>query len=112
MGRHWLPRSGRLRNMKKMVPDHVYVDGEVPINQQDLAITLGTFCYINLRSLRRMGVVLSDYDIQCYVHMWRYAGHVLGICEDLCPKSIEDQEEFMLCSMLHQGVPDNIKGEE
>jgi len=108
--RNWLPRSGRLKPHRSMVPENVYVEGEVPINQQDLAITLGVFCYINLRSLRRMGVVLSDYDVQCYVHMWRYAGHVLGICNELLPKTIEDQEEFMLCSMIHQGSPDTIPG--
>jgi len=96
--------------MRELVPEEIFVEGEVPLNQQDLAITLGVFCYINLRSLRRMGIVLSSHDIRCYVHMWRYAGHVLGICEDLLPKSVEDQEEFMLCSMLHQGCPDIIPG--
>jgi hypothetical protein len=104
--RHWLPRSGRLRNLPNVVPKSVYVDGELPINQEDLAIALGVFCYINLRSLRLMNIVLSSYDIQCFVHMWRYAGYVLGIHDDLLPKTIEDQEEFMLCGMLHQGVPE------
>merc|ERR1719336_1780136 len=106
--RHWLPRSGRLDPLKRLVPQSIYVEGEVPINQQDLAITLAVFCYINLRSLRRMGVVLSSWDIKCYVHLWRYAGYVLGIVDELLPKSLEDQEEFMLCSMLHQGVPEMI----
>lgn len=106
--RHWLPKSGRLKAHKKLVPRQVYVDGEIPINQHDLAITLGVFCYINLRSLRRMGISLSQEDIQSYVHMWRYAGHVLGIQEDLLPLNLEDQEEFMLASMLHQGHPETI----
>lgn len=110
--RYWLPKSGRLKSHPRMVPDHVYVAGEVPINQQDLAITLGVFCYINLRSLRRMNVILSSQDIDAYVHMWRYAGYLLGISEELLPTCIEDQEEFMLCSMLHQGVPDWIDSEK
>eukprot|EP00931_Biecheleriopsis_adriatica_P041213 TRINITY_DN23586_c0_g1_i4.p1 TRINITY_DN23586_c0_g1~~TRINITY_DN23586_c0_g1_i4.p1 ORF type:complete len:416 (-),score=61.61 TRINITY_DN23586_c0_g1_i4:70-1317(-) len=108
--RHWLPRSGRLASHRERVPEQVYVEGEVPINQQDLAITLGVFCYINLRSLRRMGILLSAWDIQCYVHMWRYAGHVLGILDELLPTTLEEQEEFMLCSMLHQGAPEAING--
>lgn len=108
--RHWLPRSGRLQPLRSIVPEHMYVEGEVPVNQQDLAITLAVFCYINLRSLRRMGVVLSSWDIKCYVQMWRYAGYVLGIVDDLLPETLEDQEEFMLCSMLHQGAPDLIRG--
>jgi hypothetical protein len=57
-----------------------------------------------------MAVVLSQRDIECYVHMWRYAGHVLGICDELLPKTLEDQEEFMLSSMIHQGAPDAIPG--
>lgn len=110
--RHWLPRSGRLERHRGMVPPHVYVEGEVPLNQQDLAITLGIFCYTNLRSLRRMGVVFPSADIACYVQMWRYAGHVLGISEELLPVTVEDQEEFMLCSMLHQGSPETINSEK
>ena len=74
--RHWLPRSGRLKAHKDLVADHIYVEGELPINQQDLAITLGVFCYINLRSLRRMGIRFSSDDIESYVQMWRYAGCV------------------------------------
>ena len=109
--RYWLPKSGRLEPHRSLVPEHVYVEGEVPINQHDLAITLGIFCYLNLRSLRRMGIVLSKDDIECYVAMWRYAGYVLGIEESLLPTSLEDQEEFMLASMLHQGVPDYVDGE-
>jgi hypothetical protein len=85
--------------------------GEVPLNQHDLAITLGVFCYINLRSLRRMSVYLTDEDIETYTHMWRYAGYVLGINDALLPQRIEDQEEFMLASMLHSGDPDFIPGD-
>merc|ERR1712046_389958 len=44
--------------------------------------------------------------------MWRYAGYVLGIHNDLLPVTIEDQEEFMLCAMLHQGVPDWIDSDK
>ena len=108
--RHWLPRSGRLAPQRELVPARVYVEGEVPLNQHDLAITLGVFCYLNLRSLRRMDVVLSSADVEAYVHMWRYAGHVLGIEEWLLPVTLEDQEAVMLASMIHQGAPDHING--
>ena len=110
--RHWLPRSGRLDNHKDCVPEGMYVEGELPLNQHDLALTLGIFCYLNLRSLRRMGVVLSTVDIQSYAMMWRYCGHVLGIVPELCPSSLEEQEEFMMASMKHQGDPDSIHGLE
>eukprot|EP00451_Oxyrrhis_marina_P003532 CAMPEP_0204276970 /NCGR_PEP_ID=MMETSP0468-20130131/29033_1 /ASSEMBLY_ACC=CAM_ASM_000383 /TAXON_ID=2969 /ORGANISM="Oxyrrhis marina" /LENGTH=423 /DNA_ID=CAMNT_0051253679 /DNA_START=26 /DNA_END=1297 /DNA_ORIENTATION=+ len=109
--RNWLPRSGRLQRLPEIVPSRILVEGEVPINQQDLAITLGVFCYINLRSMRRMNIILSSQDIVAYVQMWRYAGYVLGIHNDLLPETLEAQEEFMLASMLHQGVPDFIDGD-
>merc|ERR1712137_345247 len=104
--RHWLPSSGRLAKHKNLVPSWMYVDGEVPLCQQDLAITLSVFCYVNLRNLRRMNIYFSRTDIDAYTHMWRYAGYVLGIDAELLPVCIEDQEEFMLASMLHQGAPE------
>lgn len=36
-------------------------------------------------------------------------GYVLGIREELLPESLEEQEEFMLSSMLHQGCPEVIE---
>ena len=69
--RTWLPTTNRLEKHREMVPSNVYVEGEVPINQHDLAITLGIFCYLNLRSLRRMSIILSKQDVQAYVTMWR-----------------------------------------
>lgn len=108
--RNWLPRTGRLVKHKEAAPAHVYVDGEVPINQQDLAITLGVFLYINVRSLKRMGIHWSRDDCDAYVQMWRYAGHILGIVDDLLPRTIADMEEFMHASMLHQGAPEAIEG--
>jgi len=42
--------------------------------------------------------------------MWRYAGHLLGIHEDLLPRTLQDQQEFMWSSTLHQGSPDSIDG--
>lgn len=106
--RAWLPTTSRLQAHRPNVPARVYIEGEVPINQLDLAITLGTFCYFNLRSLRRMSVILHEKDVQAYTTMWRYAGKLLGIDDFLCPKSIEDQEEFMFAAIKHQGAPEAI----
>lgn len=108
--RRWLPRSGRLEQHKQLVPPHVYVEGELPLNQCDLAITLGIFCYQNLRSLRRMGIILADSDVKAYTAMWQYAGHVLGIAAPLLPGSLEAQEQFMLAAYHHQADPDSIPG--
>lgn len=39
---------------------------EVPINQEDLAITLCLFCYCNIRSLFRMGVYLFRREVDAF----------------------------------------------
>jgi hypothetical protein len=81
---------------------------EVPISQQDLAITLALFGYLNLRSLAKMGVSLPREDVESYMLLWRYAGYVLGIDEDLLPWSVEEQREFFFASLKHQGRPEKL----
>lgn len=81
---------------------------EVPINQHDLAITLGLFGYLNIRSLGRLGVTLRDEDVESYIHMWRYGGYLLGIEDELLPDSIHDQQAFFLASLKHQAQPEKL----
>lgn len=81
---------------------------EVPINQQDLAITLGLFGYTNVRSLMQLGVTLERDEIDSFLLLWRYAGHVLGIDEKLLPTTIEEQQAFFLASLKHQARPDKL----
>lgn len=81
---------------------------EVPINQQDLAITLGLFGYLNLRSLARCGIHFTEQELASYNLLWRYAGHVLGIREELLPRDVHEQKEFFLASLKHQGKPERI----
>ncbi len=81
---------------------------EVPINQQDLAITNALFGYMNLRSLRQLGVALSKDEVDSWMLLWRYAGHLLGIHDELLPRSLLDQSEFMMASMKHQCRPEKM----
>mmetsp|Transcript_4014 Transcript_4014/g.8830 ORF Transcript_4014/g.8830 Transcript_4014/m.8830 type:complete len:384 (+) Transcript_4014:3337-4488(+) len=81
---------------------------EVPINQQDLATTLGLFGYMNLRSLRRLNVRLSKEDVDSFMLMWRYAGYLLGIQDDLLPRTLLDQQEFFMTALKSQCKPDAI----
>jgi hypothetical protein len=69
--RHHLVHSGKFRHAT-----------EVPINQQDLAQTLGLFGYLNLRSLRQLNIRLNVEDVQSFILIWRYVGFLLGICEE------------------------------
>jgi len=95
--RHWLPASGRYKRTD-----------EIAINQHDLAITLALFGYVNLRSLALMSTHMNREEIDAYMHLWRYAGYLLGIDEELLPKSLEEQEEFFLASCIDEAHPDKI----
>jgi hypothetical protein len=95
--RRFLVDSGRFRHAT-----------EVPINQHDLAITLALFCYVNIRNLLQMGIRLDRAQIDSFVLLWRYAGHVLGIDAALLPATIEEQQAFYLSSCKHQVRPDRV----
>jgi len=78
---------------------------DTPINQQDLAITLSEFSYLNIRSLYRMGVRMTDQQIESHHLLWRYAGHVMGINDELLTTSFEQEIELFLACLKHQGHP-------
>ena len=81
-----------------------------PINQEDLAITMSEFSYLNVRSLLRMGVRLSDEEIDAHFALWRYAGHVLGIQDFLLPETFEQEIEQFGPMLKHQARPDSSFG--
>lgn len=93
--RRWMHRSGRWR-----------AAWDEPVNQEDLAITLSEFSYLNIRSLLRMGLRLSDEQIASHYHLWRYAGHVLGIAPPLLPDSFEGEVRQFLPMLKHQARPE------
>jgi hypothetical protein len=59
----------------------------VPVNQEDMAITLCSFSISLLDGLARFGVQLSPQEEEAFVHTWRAIGAVLGLDDDLLPDS-------------------------
>ncbi|RMG63360.1 MAG: DUF2236 domain-containing protein [Bacteroidetes bacterium] len=59
-----------------------------PINQEDLALTLMTFCISMFRGLERTGIALSPPDAEAYFHAWRVVGYLLGVEEELLPEDV------------------------
>jgi len=56
------------------------LDGPIPINQCHLIGTLLGFQFNPIVNLTRIfGVPVTVWDAQCYTHVWRYIGHVLGV---------------------------------
>ncbi|MBV8861293.1 MAG: DUF2236 domain-containing protein [Mycobacterium sp.] len=62
----------------------------MPISQEDLAGTLIAFSGVVVDPMVRLGVQLSDPDIDAYLHVWNVIGHLLGVRDDLLVRDVED----------------------
>ncbi len=77
------------------------VSGE-PINQEDLAGTLMSFSSLMLEGLEQIDIELSDEEKDGYIHVWKLAGHLNGLDEDLLPNSAKEAEELGNVIFEHQ----------
>jgi hypothetical protein len=62
----------------------------IPCNQEELSYTLLTFGFVYLRSLRRLGIRLSESDEASYLHLWNVVGHLIGIDRALMAHTMDD----------------------
>ncbi len=76
-----------------------------PINQEDMAGTILEFDFMVVRGMRRLGLQISRADHESLHYMWRYAGFVLGVHEDLLTATIEEQEVLALQLTTHLYQP-------
>lgn len=60
----------------------------LPLCQEDMAGTLMTFAYTVPRSLRRLGVPLSDEEAADYLYFWSVVGEMLGVRPELVPQNM------------------------
>jgi hypothetical protein len=72
----------------------------VPVNQEDMAITLQTFSSVPLQGIEQLGIVLSAEEKENYYHCWRGIGSLMGVNEELLPAT--QDEGFR----LHQQILD------
>ena len=66
----------------------------VPINQEDLAYTLQTFCWVVIRTLRKTGVDFLPTETSAFIHAWNVTGHLMGIRAELLPESEDEAREL------------------
>lgn len=55
----------------------------LPINQTDLAGTLGLFDGTVLVGVRALGVRVTQRESRAFMHLWRWVGHLMGVPQDL-----------------------------
>ena len=66
-------------------------DGK-PINQEDEVGTLMTFSWAIVHTWRVMGIDVSAEEVDAWIHAWNVIGALLGIEEELLPKSPPDAQ--------------------
>lgn len=87
----------RIRLVHAMVRHHLYANGwneaelGVPINQTygQLTITAG-FLVLPMRVARDFGIRYSDAELAAITHLWRWIGWVMGVDDELLPRSFAD----------------------
>ncbi|HMN70917.1 MAG TPA: oxygenase MpaB family protein [Rhodoblastus sp.] len=91
-----------IRAWLKRMPDFERDFVGEPIDQTMLAMTLGLFSYLNLRSFARLGVRFSDGENEALQHLWRYVGWLLGIDDALLARSLRQERELWSALVAHQ----------
>ena len=94
-------------NMHQALFAHGWKTGQdgLPCNQEELAYTLLTFGYVFLRGLRTLGLGLKTPDEDAFLHAWNVMAHVLGIRQELMPKTF-DEAKVMFNEMQARGLAD------
>lgn len=76
----------------------------IPINQADLAATLGAFCAVPLLALGQAGVNVSQAEAEAYVGVWRVVGFYSGVAPHIIQThfcSAMASQVFTLCAGKH-----------
>ena len=66
----------------------------VPINQEDMAMTLMTFSITLTEALQQFDIETPESQINGYLHTWKAIGINLGIHEDLIPTNLEEARQL------------------
>jgi ER-bound oxygenase mpaB/B'/Rubber oxygenase, catalytic domain len=86
----------------------------MPINQEDMMVTLLTFSVEVLRTVERLTFkgTLTRLETDSYLHMWRYIGYLIGMHEDINPCTSKERAYGLLeCTSAHLLKPDKRSGE-
>lgn len=73
-----------------------------PINQEDMAVTLTTFSSSIVDGLKRIGITLSEEEIDGYMHCWEVIGHIMGLHDSLIASDYHDSVVLQEAILKHQ----------
>ncbi|MEZ0541491.1 oxygenase MpaB family protein [Fibrella arboris] len=72
----------------------------VPVCQEDMVGTIGSFSYIVLRGLRKMGIPMSSREEDDFLHHINVVGFLNGVVEELLPHNL--REAYHLDKLISQ----------
>lgn len=75
----------------------------LPINQADLASTLGLFDGVLIIGARALGVPVPPREAQALMHLWRYVGWLIGVDEEFLVDDEWERHRFDYHVLLAQG---------
>lgn len=82
----------------------------LPINQEDLALTLMSFSVLLLDGLDAFGIKYSEAKAEAYIHHWNVIGHFMGIEGDLFPASRKEAAALVKAILDRQAYPSEEGG--
>jgi hypothetical protein len=94
--RGWLEASGKWRSDR----------WGAPLNQHDMVGTLLMFSSVFLDGVRELGLGVSAKESSDWMHLWRYAGWLMGVDPELLPASEEEGRRIGELILATQAPPD------
>ncbi len=78
----------------------------LPICQIDMAATNLAFGVVFLAGLRALGIFATPYESRCVMHLWKYAGWLMGVEERWLVDSEREGMVLLHRALLTQSSPD------
>jgi hypothetical protein len=75
----------------------------LPVNQSDVAATLGLFNSTLLIGARALGWIFSGEESRAVMHLWKYAGWLMGVDDDWLFATERQQNAFNYHVLIAQG---------
>ncbi|MFB8003787.1 oxygenase MpaB family protein [Nocardia sp. NPDC056000] len=88
------------------MPDWETREWGIPINQTDMAATLVGSLMVPVLVGMAMGIVPRRADLEAAAHLTRYVGWLMGVQDDLLPKSFQDSVRILRLTLAAITNPD------
>jgi len=78
----------------------------IPVNQIDMVATYLGFCVVMLGGLRKLGIPVTPHESKAVMHLWAYAGWLMGVDEKWLVFNERDGVVLLSHTFMTQSRPD------